>query len=148
LLLCALISYAVFVAPSRIGRMELEREAMVAATRIGAQLQAEPGTLIDAFARPALAPYVNRIFEDLGYAHRVLRYEVLTIPTRMSGQPDGTLIVYLDQSEQANALSVLFRLDRRRNVAAARRRRGHPDRSCLDPKPGTAGGGTVRLWPR
>src|SRR6476660_3619696 len=104
-------------------------------------------------------PHVNRIFEGLGYAHRVLRYElydnagnltftsvstalwlapeveevprgfpatetavtlhnrsnaavsqfaVLTNPTRMSGGPDGTLIVYLDQSEQANALSGYF----------------------------------------
>jgi hypothetical protein len=151
----------VFVAPARIGRIELEREAKIAATRIGAQLQGEPGTLIDAFARPALAPHLNRIFEDLGYAHRVLRYEfydaasnltftsgstalrlapevedvargfpaaatavtlhngsnaavsqfaVLTIPTRMSGEPDGTLIVYLDQSEQAKALSRYFGL--------------------------------------
>lgn len=36
LLLCALISSAVFVAPARIGRIELEREAKIAATRIGA----------------------------------------------------------------------------------------------------------------
>jgi diguanylate cyclase (GGDEF)-like protein len=40
----------------------------------------------------------------------VSQFAVLTIPTRMSGEPDGTLIVYLDQSEQANALSRYFGL--------------------------------------
>jgi len=160
-LLCAFIAYAAFVAPSKIASMELEREATVAATRIGTELKAEPGTLIDAFARPSLAPHVSRIFDKFGYGHRVLRYElydntgtltftsgkadlkldqeagrvphasfpaepkvtvhdranaavshlaVLTLPTRMSGQPDGTLLVYLDQSEQAKALSRYFGL--------------------------------------
>jgi hypothetical protein len=33
-LLCALIVYAAFVAPSEVGKMELEREASTAATRI------------------------------------------------------------------------------------------------------------------
>jgi len=39
-------------------------------------LNGEPGALIDAFARPALAPHLSRIFDKLGYAHRVLRYEL------------------------------------------------------------------------
>lgn len=75
-LLCALIVYAAFVAPSEIGKMELELEASTAATRIGAELNGEPGTLVDAFARPSLAPHLNRIFDKLGYGHRVLRYEL------------------------------------------------------------------------
>jgi hypothetical protein len=65
-LLCALTVFAAFVAPSEIGKMELELEASTAATRIGAEL--------------------------------------------LSGEADGTLIVYLDQSEQANALSRYFGL--------------------------------------
>jgi diguanylate cyclase (GGDEF)-like protein len=160
-LLCALIVYAAFVAPSEVGKLELELEASTAATRIGAELNGEPGTLIDAFARPSLAPHLTRIFNKLGYGHRVLRYElydhagnlsfasgkagltfdpnvdgaprglpgaepavtlhnrsnaavshfaVLAIPAHMSSQPDGTLLVYLDQSEQASALSRYFGL--------------------------------------
>ena len=160
-LLCALTVFAAFVAPSEIGKMELELEASTAATRVGAELNGEPGTLADAFARPALAPHLSGIFEKLGYDHRVLRYElydhagnlsfasvkagltfdpsvdgtprvlpsaertvtlrnrsnaavshfaVLAIPAHLSGEADGTLIVYLDQSEQANALSRYFGL--------------------------------------
>ena len=158
-LLCALIVYAAFVAPSEVGKMELEFEASTAATRIGAELNGEPGTLIDAFARPSLAPHLTRIFNKLGYGHRVLHYElydhagnlsfasgkagltfdpnvdgaprglpgaepavtlhnrsnaavshfaVLAIPAHMSGQPDGTLLVYLDQSDRAMMLSRYF----------------------------------------
>jgi diguanylate cyclase (GGDEF)-like protein len=160
-LVCAAISYAAFVAPSEIGKMELRYEADTAATRISAELKGEPGTLIDAFARPALASHVSRVFDKLGYGPRVLRYElydnagkltftsgkvglsldtdaeggpkgsangqptvmlrnrsdaaisnyaVLVIPARMSGEPDGTVIVYLDQSEQAKTLSRYFGL--------------------------------------
>jgi hypothetical protein len=75
-LLCAVIAYAAFVAPSRIGQLELEREARLASEHIGAGLKSEPSTLIDAFRRPALAPQISRIFQDLGYGHRVLRYEL------------------------------------------------------------------------
>lgn len=75
-LFCVLIAIAAAIAPSRIGRMELEREANNAADRISAELQGQPGALIDAFARPGLAPRLNRIFEDLGYSHRILRYEL------------------------------------------------------------------------
>jgi diguanylate cyclase (GGDEF)-like protein len=160
-LLCALIVYAAFVAPSEIGKMELEREATTAAARIGSELNGEPGTLVDAFARPSLAPHLNRIFDKLGYGHSVLRYElydhagnlsfasgkaglafdphvdgaprghpsaepavtlynrsnaavshyaVLAIPARMQGEPDGTLLVYFDQSERATMLSRYFGL--------------------------------------
>jgi hypothetical protein len=80
-LLCAMIAYAAFVAPSRIGQLELEREARTASARIGAGLKGEPSTL-----------------------------PVLTIPVHMTGQPDETLLVYLDQSEQAAVLSRYFGL--------------------------------------
>jgi hypothetical protein len=75
-LLCALAVFAAFVAPTEIGKMELERDASTAAARIGAELNGEPGALIDAFARPTLAAHVGRIFDKLGYDHRVLRYEL------------------------------------------------------------------------
>ncbi len=160
-LICAVVAYAAIVAPSEIGKMELQYEADTAATRISAELKGEPGTLIDAFTRPALAPHASRVFDQLGYGPRVLRYDlydnagnltftggkagldlgadvegaphefpngqptvtlhnrsdaavsnfaVLAIPTRMSGEPDGTLLVYLDQSEQAKTLSRYFGL--------------------------------------
>jgi diguanylate cyclase (GGDEF)-like protein len=160
-LLCALIAFAAAVAPSKIGRMELEREALAATDRIGARLNSEPSALIDAFAKPALAPHISHIFDELGYGHRVLRYElyddagnltftsgraglqldhdladaadtaaaaepkvslhnrsgsevshfaVLTLPVRLSGKPDGTLLIYLDQSDQADVLSRYFGL--------------------------------------
>ena len=38
-LLCSLIAFAAAVAPSKIGRMEFEREALAAADRIGARLE-------------------------------------------------------------------------------------------------------------
>src|SRR6476660_8682570 len=40
----------------------------------------------------------------------VSHFAVLAIPAHLSGEADGTLIVYLDQSEQANALSRYFGL--------------------------------------
>jgi diguanylate cyclase (GGDEF)-like protein len=159
LLLCGLIAVTAFIAPSKIGRMELREDARVAAARIGTEVKARPQTLIGAFTRPELAAHVSSIFRDLGYDHRVLRYElyddagnltfsssrtglrldrdasdvpqgdddpkvslynrsgsavshfaVLTIPVRMSGHQDGTLLVYLDQSERAKVLSRYFGL--------------------------------------
>ena len=159
MLLCVLIAATAFIAPSKIGRIELRRDATVAATRIGAEVKMQPQTLIGAFARPELAARVNSIFHDLGYDHRVLRYEiyddagsltfastkdgmqldhessdvpqgdddpkvsiynrsgtavshfaVLTIPVRLSGHADGTLLVYLDQSEQTKVMSRYFGL--------------------------------------
>ena len=154
LLLCMLIAATAFIAPSRIGRMELRDDATVTAARISDAIKMQPQTLIGAFARPELAANVSSIFHDLGYDHRVLRYELyddagnltftsskpglqldhetsevpqgdddpkvsiynrsgtavshfamLSIPIRMSGHLDGTLLVYLDQSERAKILS-------------------------------------------
>lgn len=163
LLLCVLIAAAAFIAPGKIGRMELRRDATEAAMRIGSEInKAHPGSLVDAFARPALAAHIGRILDRLGYDHRVLRYElydasgkraftssksgipldqeltavpprvaaaadpevtihnrsgtavshfaVLTIPVRISGEPDMTLLAYLDQSERAKMLSRYFGL--------------------------------------
>ena len=154
LLLCVLIAATAFIAPSRIGRMELRDDATVVAARISDAIKMQPQTLIGAFARPELAAHVSSIFHDLGYDHRVLRYQLyddagnltftsskpglqldheasevpqgdddpkvsiynrsgtavshfamLSIPIRMSGHLDGTLLVYLDQSERAKILS-------------------------------------------
>ena len=131
-------------------------------------MNGEPSALIDSFAKPALAPYISRIFDELGYGNRVFRYElydnagnltftsgraglqldhdladaadttaatepnvslhnrsssevshfaVLTLPVRLSGEPDGRLLIYLDQSDQADVLSRYFGL-----VAAVARR--------------------------
>jgi diguanylate cyclase (GGDEF)-like protein len=159
LLLCMLIAATAFIAPSRIGRMELRNDAKVTATLISDAVKKQPQTLIGAFAPPELAAHVSSIFHDLGYDHRVLRYEiyddagnlaftyskpglqldhemsevpqgdddpkvsiynrsgtavshfaVLTIPIRKSGHLDGTLLVYLDQSERAKILSRYYGL--------------------------------------
>ncbi len=76
LLLSALIGAAAFIAPSRISTMELEREAVVASERLRVQLLQEPGTLLDALAKPGLAPQLSSVFEHAGYGARVLRYEL------------------------------------------------------------------------
>ena len=159
LLLCVLLAAAAFIAPSTIGRMELQNEAKVAAARISDAVKQRPKTLIGAFTSPELAAHVGSIFQDLGYDHRVLRYEiyddtghlaftstkpglqleheksevpqgdddpkvsvynrsgdavshfaVLTVPIRLGGHQDGTLLVYLDQSERAKMLSRYFGL--------------------------------------
>jgi len=159
LLLCVLIAAAAFVAPAKIGKMELRNEAEIAAARISDAVKKQPQTLIGAFAPPELAAHVGSIFRDLGYDHRVLRYEiyddagnlafthtepglqleremsevplgdddpkvsiynrsgatvshfaVLTIPIRLRDHQDGTLLVYLDQSERAKMLSRYFGL--------------------------------------
>ena len=162
LLLSALIAAAVFVAPSRISMMELEREALVAADRLHTQLMQEPGALPDALNQRALAPQLGSVLEHSGYGARVLRYElydelgrlaftsgkagldlgreladasessvlnapkvslhktagatasghyaVIKLPLALAGQLRGTLVVYLDQSEQASVLSDYFGL--------------------------------------
>ena len=76
LLLCVLIAAAAFIAPSRIGRMELRNDATVAAARISDAVKMQPQTLIGAFAPPELVAHFSSIFRDLGYDHRVLRYEI------------------------------------------------------------------------
>ena len=77
LLVCVLIAATAFVAPAKIGRIELRRDATEAAQRIGSEINAaQPGSLVDAFARPALAAHIGGLLDRLGYDHRVLRYEL------------------------------------------------------------------------
>ena len=114
LLLCMLIAATAFIAPSRIGRMELRNDAKVTAAHISDAVKKQPQTLIGAFAPPELAAHVSSIFHDLDYDHRMLRYE-----NRMSGHPDGTLLVYLDQSERAKILSRYYGLVRHGQGAPA-----------------------------
>ncbi len=75
-LFSALIAVTAFVAPGRVSRLELEREALVAANRLQAAMLKEPDALYDALAHPGVASQFNKIFQDTGYAHRVLRYEL------------------------------------------------------------------------
>jgi diguanylate cyclase (GGDEF)-like protein len=158
LLLSALIGATAIFTPTQISTLELEREALVAAQRLHAQVMQEPGTLLNALSRPGLAPELSTVFEHTGYASRVLRYElydeagrltftsgqaglefaepfdartladtkvtvhqgaqangpsnfaVLSLPFRLSGQPRGALVVYLDQSDSAEALANYFGL--------------------------------------
>ena len=158
----ALIAAAAFVAPGKISQIELEREALVAATRIKAQMQREPDTLFYALTSPSQTTQFSDILEKSGYGPRVLRYELydrsgalsftsglagtkldehlatllanpadaapqvalyqssdttapsnfamLTLPLALNGEPRGTLVVYLDQSDQAAVLSRYFNL--------------------------------------
>ena len=160
--LSALIASAAFVAPSKISRIELEREALVAANRLKAQMLQEPDALFYSLASPSPTPQFAEILDKSGYGHRVLRYELydragqlaftsglaglkldddiatlfaspadeapkvtlyqgsgegapshfaaLTLPLALNGEPRGTLVVYLDQSDQASALSSYFGL--------------------------------------
>ena len=72
----ALIAATAFVAPSRISRLELEREALVAADRLKAQMLKEPDALFYALTSPSLTPQFAEILDKSGYGHRVLRYEL------------------------------------------------------------------------
>ena len=161
-LLAALIAAIAYVAPSQISRLELQREARVAADRLQAQLLKEPDALFHALTHPSLAPQFAAILDKSGYGHRVLRYELydekgalaftsglaglsldgdvagqiakpshepakvilytgssgstpsqfaaVTLPLALNGEPRGTLVVYLDQSDQAVVLSNYFGL--------------------------------------
>ena len=60
LLLCVLIAATAFIAPSRIGRMELRNDATVTAARISDAVKMQPQTLIGAFARPELAAHCQQ----------------------------------------------------------------------------------------
>ncbi len=82
--LAALIAAMAFVVPDRVSRLELEREALMAEERIQAQLLEEPNIVIDALTRPGFAPQLNQIFQQSGYAHRVLRYELYDAKGRLS----------------------------------------------------------------
>jgi diguanylate cyclase (GGDEF)-like protein len=157
----ALIALAAVLAPGKVGQMELEREAQIAAKRIATELGDEPSALIDAFAKPSLAPHLGAILDASGYGGRVLRYElydeegrlsftsgkaglvldhgdpnltgaapvrepgaalyqrsgpdvtdfaVLALPLKSKGRTTGTLLVYLDQSDQATVLYRYFSL--------------------------------------
>jgi hypothetical protein len=160
--LSALIATAAFLAPSKISQFELEREALVAATRIKAQMLKEPDALFYALTSPSQTPQFADILDESGYGPRVLRYELydqagvltftsglagmtlddqlatllaspadeapkvvlyqstdkmapsnfaaLTLPLALDGDPHGTLVVYLDQSDQAAVLSRYFSL--------------------------------------
>ncbi len=160
--LSALVATAAFVAPGKISHIELEREALVAANRLKAQMLKEPDALFYALTSPSLTPQFAEILDKSGYGHRVLRYELydpagqlaftsglaglqldgelasmlanpsneaakvtlyqgsggslpsnfaaLTLPLALNGEPRGTLVVYLDQSDQAIVLSSYFGL--------------------------------------
>jgi diguanylate cyclase (GGDEF)-like protein len=160
--LSALIATAAFVAPSKISQFELEREALVAATRIKAQMLKEPDALFYALTSPFLTPQFGDILDKSGYGPRLLRYELydrsgvltftsglagmtlddeiatplespadqapkvtlyrstdtsapsnfaaVTLPLALNGEPRGTLVVYLDQSDQSAVLSRYFSL--------------------------------------
>ena len=161
-LLSAIIAATALIAPSRVSLLELEREALVAQGRIRDYLRDRPNVVVDAITKPGLAPQLKEVFEDSGYAHRVLRYElynakgelvftsghasvelsddigdvksdpgtkggvlglysgskasspthfaVISIPLRFRDDARGSLIVYLDQSDQANVLRGYFGL--------------------------------------
>ncbi|ODA66014.1 putative diguanylate cyclase YegE [Methyloligella halotolerans] len=72
LLICAIA----FFAPARVSKMQLEREAQTAASRISEQITDEPGYLFDSLAKRSLAPRVGELLEQMGYGPRVLRYEI------------------------------------------------------------------------
>jgi diguanylate cyclase (GGDEF)-like protein len=158
--LSALIATAALVAPGKISRYELEREAFTAAQRLRVQMLNEPDTLFYALSSPSFTTQFAEILDKWGYSHRVLRYELydqkggldftsglsglklddefatllarpsseapsialyksqdgaeptnfasLTLPLAVNGEPRGTLVVYLDQSDQAAVLANYF----------------------------------------
>ena len=88
-LLSAVIAVTALIAPGKVSQLELEREALVAEDRISAQLLEQPNIALDALTRPALAPQFSEVFEQSGYARRVLRYELYDARGRLiftSGQ--------------------------------------------------------------
>jgi diguanylate cyclase (GGDEF)-like protein len=161
-LLSALIAMTAFIAPSRVSHLELEREAVVAENRIRAEILEDPQVALDALTKPGAAPQFSEIFQDAGYAPRVLRYELydamgrlvftsgqsnfdvgdedadlwanpiqqgavvglfarhadqrpthfalLRLPLNLNATARGMLLVFLDQSDQANVLSGYFGL--------------------------------------
>jgi diguanylate cyclase (GGDEF)-like protein len=158
--LSALIAAAALVAPGKISRYELDREAQTAAGRLKVQMLNEPDTLFYALASPSFTTQFADILNKWGYGPRVLRYELydkegnltftsglaglklddelatvlaapameapkvalyqsqdgrkpsnfasLTLPLALNGEPRGTLVVYLDQSDQATVLANYF----------------------------------------
>jgi hypothetical protein len=160
LALGAAIAAVALAAPGRISRIELEREASLAAARLKTQMVQEPKALSDAIRTPAVTPTFADILDKSGYGDRALRYELydrdgklvytsgiaglplekdlaslltspapegtkvtlyessdassptnfaaLTLPLALDGDPRGTLVVYLDQSDQAKVLASYF----------------------------------------
>ncbi len=160
LALGALVAATALVAPGRISRIELEREALVAAGSLKNKLLQEPDALFYALDAPSHTPEFTRILNKTRYGSRVLRYELydregklaftsglaglkldedlasllasptheapkvtlyessagsspsnfaaLTLPLALNGDRRGTLVVYLDQSDQAKVLSGYF----------------------------------------
>jgi diguanylate cyclase (GGDEF)-like protein len=158
--LSALIATAALVAPGKISRYELEREAFTAAQRLRVQMLNEPDTLFYALSSPSFTTQFAEILDKWGYSHRVLRYELydqkggldftsglsglklddefatllarpsseapsialyksqdgaeptnfasFTLLLAVNGEPRGTLVVYLDQSDQAAVLANYF----------------------------------------
>ena len=158
--LSALIATPALVAPGKISRYELEREAFTAAQRLRVQMLNEPDTLFYALSSPSFTTQFAEILDKWGYSHRMLRYELydekggldftsglaglklddefatllakpsseapsialyksqdsaeptnfasLTLPLAVNGEPRGTLVVYLDQSDQAAVLANYF----------------------------------------
>jgi diguanylate cyclase (GGDEF)-like protein len=154
------VAAAALVAPGKISRLELEREASVAAARLKTKMLQEPDALFHALGRPSSTPQFKDILDRTGYGHRVLLYELygrdgqlaftsglaglkleqelaslltspaseeakvtlyestaessptnfaaVALPLALNGEPRGTLVVYLDQSDQAKVLSGYF----------------------------------------
>jgi diguanylate cyclase (GGDEF)-like protein len=157
-LLGAVFATAALVAPAEVSRMELRREASVAADRVQAEFLKNPDVVLEALVRPGFAPQFSNLITQAGYAHRVLRYElydntgnlvftsgraglglgdvsvvsapvsdrpqvalyegpggaipahfaVLTLPLDIEAQQSGTLVLCLDQTDQAKVLSDYF----------------------------------------
>jgi diguanylate cyclase (GGDEF)-like protein len=160
LALGAAITAAAVVAPGKIGRLELEREASLAAARLKTRLLQEPDALFHVLGRQSFTSAFANILDKTGYGHRVLRYELydrdghlaftsglaglkleedlatlltspaqeeakitlyessaeslpsnvaaLTLPLALDGEKRGTLVVYLDQSDQAKVFASYF----------------------------------------
>jgi EAL domain-containing protein (putative c-di-GMP-specific phosphodiesterase class I) len=100
--LSALIATAAFLAPTKISQFELEREALIAATRFKAQMLKEPDALFYALTSPSQTPQFADILNKSGYGPRVLRHElydqagVLTFTSGLAGMTlDNQLAVLL-----------------------------------------------------
>ena len=76
LLLCMLIAAAAFIAPSRIGRMELRNDAKVTAAQISDAVENATADADRRLRAAGIGGHFSSIFSDLGYDHRVLRYEI------------------------------------------------------------------------
>jgi diguanylate cyclase (GGDEF)-like protein len=160
LALGAAIAAAALFAQGKISRIELEREALVAAGRLKSKMLQEPDALFGALDAPPRTPEFARILNTTRDGYRVLRYELydregklaftsglaglkldqelasllasptngtpkvtlyassaesapsnfaaITLPLALNGDRRGTLVVYLDQSDQAKVLSGYF----------------------------------------